>query len=505
MLYQEAVPLAIASQASRNTVPDFEEWRKLAREVCAFKPDYVVLLARKMTRLWQRMREIDRRTFLPDVPTVSHFALDYLAPENIRGKNVAVIDDAINIGSTMRHVCGKLQAIGVASVRCYVLSCKESFNRENLGRFKNNLYIRKENSLLKDQEYHANAATLNRCLLFAGRPLELEFPIYTLDLGDTSQEQFQDRLKTLEVRWQWVTYVDADVAGMGRASVLRENAQGDVVKHRFYFDRHRDRVLYMPMPFSQGKSTGRRFTGRAELYAHGKQLMAEYWPTLKEYGVHDIHLVEEDTRLLFGSDFDVKLLQRDKDGEEGAESVSEDYMLCALLKSRSFTDALEKHTFSSSVRLTFIKIFEELGRAVGEVAPGSMDTTFEQALPSFLRETIRYDNFMRLRLGLTVPEIIDLLRRYCPTPANDAKLESMVSGLLDEHIDQGFVVPMLDLAHRRAFRKGEAAPQDRALLYALGCRSANFGENLEEKLQALVPSQRGKVIHLLEVLENGVS
>lgn len=490
----------VACHTLFKTIPDFSEWTALAREVRACRPDCLVLLARKMTRLWQHMRNLDGETFLCRYPTISHYALDYIDKKRIEGKKVIIIDDALNVGSTMKHVYNKLVHLGAAEVHSFVLGAKADFNPEDLGNLANTLHIICPKKL-DDQKYHAKSASINRCLLLSGLPLELEFPVYELSLT-TNPDEFMETLYSREQgRSSRLTQVDAAIAGFERLSVTRHDEQGNRSKYRFYFGKNPDRVLCVPMPLASNTTGIPRFAGRADLYACGMKLMEQYLPHLSQYGVQGATILAEDTELLFGAPFNATMVAKDRTRKR-EEDASDTWFLDVLESSPEFTGQMKKFPYSGSLRLTFVKLFQTLGNAVNEHARGT-ETPVLKKLPLPVREGIKQDNFLRLCLGLTFSEIVALLETYWENTKKISleKISSFVSQLLDEHIDQGFVVPTLDPYGRRVFRKGEAAPKDRALLYALGWEGAVYGDDLEEILTNLPVEARARCIEFLQDVE----
>lgn len=491
----------LGSRWSFNNIPDFNSWERLAGVVKDFQPDYVVLLARKMTRLWQDMRRRDGKKFLKGCPTLSHYALDYV--ESLKGQRVAIIDDALNVGTTMKHVCEKLVRLGVKEneIGCFALFAKEGFHPENVGRFAPFLNII-ETDYVDEAEYHSRSARLNHSLLQSGMPLELEFPVYELHL-ENSQDFFKKSIQREEKeRCNWVTEIDADLAGFDRLSLMRSDTQGNSIKFRFYFDKHHDRLLCVPMVFPTANSP--RFSGKAELFAYGQKEMESYLPMLKKHGVKSWILMDEDAQLLFGRNFDQSLLEKDLCRKrEISRELPDMWFLDVLKKCPSFMEETQDLPRLKSLRRAFVRLFTTLGHVLGEHDPEKLDIALRENFPPEIRQKVDKDGYCRLCLGLTFSEIATILK-LC-WKGSIEKYHSTLSRLLDEHIDQGFVVPTLDIAGRRVFRKGEAVPQDRALFYALNIQGAdaNFGEDLEIKLASLKDESRDECLRFLECLENG--
>lgn len=479
---------------------DMEAWRSLAGDVMEYRPTRVVLLARKMARLWQYLRAREPKTFPPEMPITSNFALEYMPEDKIAGERFAIIDDAFNVGSTMEHICTKLESAGARDVQCFVVARKQP-DAQTGAAFRWPLHVARPQALT-DHEYHAHSAKISMALLLGPHPLELEFPVYALEFSD-GIDAFQAALGAQkDFTLQWLTHPEAKISGMERLS-LYPKGPGDNTKIRLYFDRCANRTFAVPMPGSFMAPGASQGAAQRRLFAMGQELMEACRGLLEKYGMRTMTPETWDERLLFGKD--AREVPAEGVGAETKNAELESYLLPALRHCRTFMEAMEAYENRESLRLVFVKLLQELGKAVGEDDPAHMAQDFLDALPESLRRQLRDERYARLRIGATFAELAELAAMFWTGAAacEPSGLRAAISRLLDEHIDQGFVVPVLDLAMRRAFRKGEPFPHDRALLYALRCqgRDVSAGDDLEEALRALRPLARKRCLDLLAGLE----
>lgn len=480
---------------------DRPSWQKLASAVEEYRPDFIVLLARKMARLWQVLdlsRQSDR---LAKISVYSDFALDFMGGEDLAGKKVAVIDDAINVGSTITHVCEMLAGRD-ARPECYIMASKDTFNKAS---FKWPIHIMGSEKALNEDEYRKRSAKLNMALLLSTMPLEIEYPSYKITLNhDLTAEQFANRLeRATGPRFQWLTNIEAEERGMLRAVLLMEDRYSVRAKIRLYIDMENNEVVCSPMPFCKPAQAGGDRENRRSLYRAGKKLMGAQWEMFRKAGAVRYEQNMADARLLFGSDSNSG--KAVFDGNRDACHVPTSYMLDALFGCQSFLQNIVENKRTAGLRMLVVQLFRSLAYIVGEDDPQGRDQSFISSLPESVQLYLDKDEFARLRLGLSFDDIISIIKVLSPEYANKDSLllSRSISRLLDEHIDQGYIVPVIDLAGRRAFRKGEPWPHDRAFLYSLQCqgKDAKPGDNLEEVFQSMSPARQRRCLALLKEIE----
>lgn len=95
------------------------DWHELAQRVRQYRPDVVILVARKMPRI----AELLSLDFGSRPVIVSDYAIPFIH-EFIRKSRVVVIDDLINVGTTISNVKSMAEACGALDVYTYVLGEK---------------------------------------------------------------------------------------------------------------------------------------------------------------------------------------------------------------------------------------------------------------------------------------------------------------------------------------------------------------------------------------------
>src|SRR6185437_16929228 len=108
--------LAESISSSRLLAP----WRALADLVRRDHPDVVILIARKVPRLV----ELFNLNFGTRCLVVSDIAVPF-CHTLIRGRRVAVVDDLVNVGTTLAHARDCVVACGARNVNFYALGKRD--------------------------------------------------------------------------------------------------------------------------------------------------------------------------------------------------------------------------------------------------------------------------------------------------------------------------------------------------------------------------------------------
>jgi hypothetical protein len=69
------------------------------------KPDYILALSRKGPRLLEMLR---LSGWLEDIPIISEKAIDFIPPEELKGKKILVFDDIIISGTTISNLLSNI-------------------------------------------------------------------------------------------------------------------------------------------------------------------------------------------------------------------------------------------------------------------------------------------------------------------------------------------------------------------------------------------------------------
>lgn len=139
----------------------------------------------------------------------------------------------------------------------------------------------------------------------------------------------------------------------------------------------------------------------------------------------------------------------------------------------------------------FNALFDQLSASVASDKP----VGYQLRWP-YSREDVQRDAYLRLRVGPTFDDLVELLRRLVPHAAVDPLFAQRVSTLLDHAVDGGSVVPTLaqyDGQFYRIYRRGESDPADACvdrLCYALQGRKKAMSLTRIAKLDAILAFSR---------------
>lgn len=490
-----------------------EHWKKLEDMINDYSPDFVILLARRMPRIYQLLN-----LNLGSSIVVSDFAIAFIH-NKLNGKKVAVVDESVNAGTTLNNVCDRLNACGVAKIKRFAIAKKQgnmqndiSFVRDNKGEY----------LTWNDQEYRQSSLNTSLALFLQNLPFELEFPVFcTTCSADYNFEKFGSKLKDLDPSF-YVHYLDAleNVdTGLYRYSVDIFPDKTENTKWRFYLDECGRKIIFVPMincnpnnentsflpnvwkeadtlfgtksPLCKGCET---FPGEArnrlQLYIASLEWAYRSWPTLANaLSLDKIELRKEDTSLLFGSDFANLICSEYKKLPEITVSSSSFFPLktsiCESKRINAFCEVIEKYPeikekFESVSKKFenssdgenycsyFIEFFKTLGEITGENNIDNYMIVDNGYNPN--KSDVLKTPYLRLRVGPTFEDILLIMKKYWSkispelTPRD---LHIKVSEILDQQIDQGFVVPVLGMTGQRIFRKGEPRPFNRNIRLAL--------------------------------------
>ena len=219
------------------------DWFALRDAVRDWRPDLIVAVARKMPRIDEAAG-----LHLADIATtISDLAIPFCAPF-IRGARVAVIDDSVNVGSTIRHAAEALRDIGATEVQAFALYSRE---KERVELDDQGTKLR----LVADEPYNHRlwreiAAQAPMLISRLNKPYDLDFPVIpcelTAPLGDAADliaelnERFGDNV------FDVTTAVGREL-DTHRLSIDRTNTAGPFSKVRLYFDAHTGQLNVVPM------------------------------------------------------------------------------------------------------------------------------------------------------------------------------------------------------------------------------------------------------------------
>lgn len=433
---------------------DLQAWKKLALQIKADKPKFVILQARRMPRLWQLLRGYG--TFDFPATFVSDFAIKNIA-HGLSGQRVALIDDAVNVGSTLSSAMLKVKEFDPEFVHCYAIARKQGG-----GLALRDGDITYGHPDLSEDDYRKTSTGTALALWLLNRPFECEFPVYRfiphanmpdwpLFLTEAFGENSVHRLDIEE----------ASFMGLARFSVDLRPGTGINDKLRIYEDKLKGETIIVPMANVAGDIEAR--------YLTSQKLMREFEKCFSSEG--KLELDREETELLFGTQ---KVLPEAQDG--GSYSPDDDFML-------NHWPRIEAHLKGSwSLYECFYNFFKDLGEYVGV----DKNTVHE-----------------RLHIGPTFSDLLQIIGILWENSPSTSVLHGFVSQLLDEQIDRGFVVPQCNTNNNRIFRKGEPYGNDINLAQTL--RSIGIPIDSDEdamlKMNSLDPDDKKRVERIVRLYQ----
>lgn len=495
--------------ASARLNPNY--WRQLAENVRKFAPDVVVLLARRLPRMYQLLDE-DLR--FGSASVVSDFSIMFLN-QSLRGKKIAVVDDSVNVGTSLCNVRDRLEHLG-ATVSFFAIAHKKNdiSSESTASIIRDTIFVsggNKQSIIWNDATYEAESKKIAKALSLLNRPYEIEFPVFSVKFSDGyAYKEIGNKLCTVFPQrkvhrlglWENVH------AGLERYTIDFENMS----KWRVYVDAGGKEITFVPMISHEAWQEDRAFlpevwrAGDAAFAAEGaakcdafpdesryrlRQFMtALHWgcstlPQLLEVlGLNKPCLVRTDVCMLFGEEFgEILCCGYETAVKNGAiplyqpVAISQQAQVSSLWDAMHEDEAIKKH-FSKVMQApnnsgvqsnaeSFLRFFLALVEAIGE----SNCASYLLDAPSFLpkREDVHKKQYLRLRAGVTLTDLHRFMAWYWGYDVNNISdaLRHRISALLDQQIDQGFVVPVIGFGGQRVFRKGEPSPYDRFLIFAM--------------------------------------
>lgn len=487
----------LAHAPARRTpgTPPSADWFALREAVRDFNPDLVVLVARKMPRI-DEAADLG----LSSVATViSDLAIPFAAPF-VRGARVALIDDSVNVGSTLLHALRRLKAQGAAQVRPFALYSRE---RNKAG----NMVELGDLQLVASDPFNEQLwreAVNQAPILISGlnKPYDLDFPVLDCvleDLVGTPSELFANLSFNYGQRAFDVSTALGRERNLHRFSVDRMGTDGVFSKVRLYLDGETGQVNVVPMAISsplalepsalapawardvydrlvEAAGTGAidELRARAALFVDsllvGLKFLAEVGDVIRPRTTTLVDPVE--AQLIFGPvvrnlEFPSSLVEA-KVASPGDAGVgrAEQNVVCSLAASPALerlwpqiADRVDSLAASPDPIVRAIAVFEALSTSAGSSEIDDYELTWP-----YDREVVHADPYLRLRIGFTAADLTAILRQVVTKKTRDeSSWRRTTSKVLDRLIDCGIVVPTiaeLDGDLYRVYRKGESGARD---------------------------------------------
>jgi hypothetical protein len=453
----------------------------------------VVLIARKAPRIVQALG-LD---FGPSVLVISDLAIPFCGTE-LKGARVAVIDDIVNVGSTLSRAMDAVLGAGAVQARAFAIAERSTAARlGDLGDL-----ILADPGPLDPPTRDSLTAEIPDRLQQLGLPYDLDFPV--LDCRTQAGEETFARLRDAlaerhgEDQVYDLTTPPGAEAGIRRLTVDL-SAPGRVpTKVRVYLHCESGRCSLAPIRVASPLATdapegraARRFwaaldtegvdaeaRGRLRLYLDSLSTGLSFVSLHADLFSCDLEapLLPGQTELIFGpraigaatfaggAPGSWERAGLDSDPARGAEEERDGGV-------SAFLEAAEETGLMSAVAArvegepdelsVFIAFFNTLAEWVGADDPSA----FRLEGP-VSRSAVEEAPYLRLRIGPTFADLAGIVAALVPDLSSEESWR-IVSRLLDRFIDDGGVVPTIgtyDGRLYRIYRKGERDPRDRASL-----------------------------------------
>jgi hypothetical protein len=487
------------------------QWRSLTELIEAFAPTVVVLIARKTPRLFEAfgMNVAGNPLVITDlaIPMCGRYLAD---------ARVAIVDDMVNVGSTIHRTARIVQAAGAREVEMFAIArldpnmhdgdCSSHSQAGREPRYA-------EAQLLDRMELMEFAARVPEALQGLAKPYDMDFPLVQCRLEapfhgfEELALLFADRYG--EDRVYDVSTPRGHAAGVRRL-VLDLTAESDInSKVRLYFDESAQRCNVVPMrvaPTLDGdpqisggwpaavwstmlpeleRPTGhdtspllehakRDARARLRLFseslASGLEFMAANRDVLR--GKQEAPFCLDEAQLTLGplirrvTRRGVNAFQESAAaiGLPPADRLAVSPFVAALRDAGLIRHLSERSPAHDSLTL-FIALFELIADAVGVNNPSQYRLDWP-----YTRQQVLDNPYLRLRIGPTVADIVAVICEASGEQKDPQEVRWAVRRLLDRFIDFGSVVPTTaeyDGHLYRIYRKGErsprVAPSDRLL------------------------------------------
>jgi hypothetical protein len=422
--------------------------------------------------------------------TVSDLALPFCA-DFLRGARVAVVDDIINVGSTVDHVRDVVRASGASEIRSFALHSRDhapDASVDVVGR-----------RGITDNEYDALRQEAPRVIANLAKPYDLDFPIIAcslasplatgLDLANACEERFGERAFVISrsrgARPEQ-TRLTIDLASRGST----------IDKVRIYFDESSGIANLVPMRIGtplptaatdaepEGLASFRQavidlgsshpdeellVASRVAMFVDslrlGVEVFAQFEGVLRPPAGNIVSVV--DTELIFGPSIR-RWLPSLTFGSLISGAVASDVSPAKPVGpttspafkrvwEESLLATVNERSASSDPLIHAMTLFDSLAQAVG-----SHDASAYALDWPYSASDVAADPYLRLKVGFTFGDIVAILRSLPGRRRTAREWRRVASKILDQLIDAGMVVPTMAIYEGRVYRvyrKGEADPR----------------------------------------------
>ncbi len=489
-----------------SVLPTYE-WRKLAETVKSFAPHVVVLVARKMPRLMECLG-LD---FGKDCVVISDLAIPF-AYHLFRDSRVAIIDDVVNVGTTLANAHSRVLACGAQKICLFALAAQQRDSRQRRQNLLDKLQLRVRYASYQpfDKNEHVELSwSVPRALGFIAKPYDLEFPLIAchftppFSLNSEIFAWLQEKYGKESVHR--LNRPKACDLGLSRFTVdIRAESELNT-KLRLYLDEKTQTCNLVPFcipPSSRAFETKEEYAKHmvatlmkrlsnapegSEVFPGESMLRLGLFMQSLDFGmsmldeIGEILTVQEsppfnidDASLLFGPDMR-------KIPAEGCAPCTAITLMAGAPESpflkhyikgdngNGFLQTIRDRASCNDRYTLFSALFKELAETVGS----SCLANYELNWP-YSNKQIKENPYLRLRIGPTFEDLVVIMSKLWDVSDSDkGTLRNQVSALLDWAIDEGAVVPTIAEYENqlyRIYRKGEEELRDNVanrVVYAL--------------------------------------
>jgi hypothetical protein len=513
--------------AELSALFSIEKWKTLAKNVRDYLPDVVVLVARKTPRLAEVL-QLD----FGNAVVISDLAIPFCS-SIFEDRRVAIVDDVINVGSTMDNARRQIDACGANSCRLFALAAKAHASSIKLPEV-----CLVDEDPMGDTEYDAFVRQVPSALQLVSKPYDLDYPLCNCTIRppfSTPRDVCAWFMDTFGKRLHVQTTELEEKSNLARYSVDFPAAHGVNLKARFYFDFTARECNVVPMAIpgllsrnisysettwagavwqvlSTSASTAPRGVSlwdgepmaRAELFVHSlafsSTVLSAVNPVVALKTSTPFSLA--DTSVAFGPNVEEKIRSRSVGASltscelaerlrtSSSNGLDENPLWSQLDKAerKEIEDEAARNLKQGDLALAFHSLFEALARIVE-----ATDARKYALQRPFSPEMVRENPYLRLRVGFSFSDIVSFFEsRLSSLLDSMTPTKALVSELLDHYIDSGALVPAIANYGGqlyRVYRKGENQFWDEETnraLYAWQCLGEPLSLTRFAKLQAIL-------------------
>lgn len=495
---------------------------RLATRISEYAPSVVVLVARKAPRI----REVLGLELSPHALVISDLAVPFCR-QYMEGARVAVVDDVVNVGSTVRTAVRTAESLGAAEVRAFAIS---RLSRDQPLEGLDVEYVTPET--LDPAGLAAFARRVPEALQALAKPYDLDFPLLRCRLRPP-YASFEDLRAALEWREGESRVFDLSTPagrnhGVHRLALDPPEGHERHSKVRIYLDERTGECVVMPIVVTGQLSTeeptwlggwprgvweqlaplapegdgGDEARARIRLFVDSLQYGLEFLRRRRDLFLAEpgLPFAVEDAEMIFGPAVRRAVPSREANGGAWDSGPSGASPFLAAAHRHGLPDAVRSRLLGAPEPLSvFAACFEALADMVGAVEPS--DFAMSDLADT---DTVKSNPYLRLRIGPTIPDLTELVHEICGSPGPLEETRCQVTRMLDRFIDAGAVVPTIaryaiqDGAQPRhgvfrIYRKGEPPSRDptvQRVVYAWAASSAVMSRTRASKMLSILELER---------------